>query len=77
MKRGDDPGRKRSKDGRYAVEQLCDGCGKPVTLGEHFTDEDVVGGGDGPGFYLCGRVACKKTRNAKTIEERRAYYKRR
>lgn len=40
----------------------CDGCGKPCT--EHFTDDRVCQGGDGPGFYLCNRAACVRRREA-------------
>jgi len=76
MKRGDDPSRKRERDGRYAIEQPCDACGKPVR-GEHFTDEEVVGGSDAPGFFLCSRVRCSKERSAMTVEQRRAFYQRR
>lgn len=74
MRRGDDPNRRREADGRYAIELRCDCCGKPIH-GEYATDAEVVGGGDGPGFYLCGRKSCGKLQEGKSIEERRALYR--
>lgn len=62
-----------------ALASLCnqgegrDGCGKPVGT-NYFTDDEVCGGGDGPGFYLCAR--CAKSREGMGIEERRAMYER-
>ena len=47
----------RGKKGRFARVTRCDGCGKPVT-GQHFTDDRVCGGTDGPGFFLCDRKRC-------------------
>jgi len=44
--------------GRFASHPKCDGCGKPCT--EHFSDERICGGSDGPGFYLCGRKTCSR-----------------
>lgn len=72
--RGHQPTRDRA--GRYAVEQRCDFCGKPITekTGGHVTDEDVCGVSDGPGFYLCGRTRCESQRDALDIEARRARY---
>jgi hypothetical protein len=67
--------RRRERGGRYAVEQRCDACCKPITTatGGHFTDIEVCGGGDGPGFFLCGRERCCKRRNV-DIDDRRAMY---
>ena len=64
--------RKRERDGRYAREMPCDGCGKPVL--DYGTDDEVCGGGDGPGFYLCHRKRCGAALEGKTTEERRAHY---
>jgi hypothetical protein len=44
------------EQGRFKKHPACDCCGKPCT--EFFTDERVCGGGDGPGFFICGRKAC-------------------
>ncbi len=38
-------------------EHLCDACGDPI-IGEHDTDEQVCGTGDGPGFLLCRDADC-------------------
>lgn len=76
MRRGDDPRRKRDGGGRYAIEQRCDLCGKPIH-GEYGTDAEVCGGGDGPGFFLCGRKACLAAIRSSTVEQRRAMYVRR
>lgn len=62
----------RATDGRYSSKPACDACGKPCT-GEHFTDDEVCGGSDGPGFYLCGRVRCIAKR-PDGLEDRRTYY---
>lgn len=76
MRHGADPNRKREADGRYAVEQLCDLCGKPIH-GRYGTDNEVCDGGDGPGFYLCSRKACWKKIEGKSPEQRRVMYTRR
>ena len=52
--------RLRGRAGRFERHPRCDGCGLPCT--EHYTDDRVCKGGDGPGFYLCNRVACVQTR---------------
>jgi hypothetical protein len=54
--------RRREIDGRYANEQRCD---------------EVCGGGDGPGFYLCARERCVARCATMTVAERAAYYRRR
>lgn len=46
----------RARSGRFAELPRCDACGKPVS--EHFTEDRVCGGSDGPGFYVCGRKRC-------------------
>jgi hypothetical protein len=56
--------RLRRHNGCYTKHPACDCCGKPCT--EHYTDDRVCAGSDGPGFYICGRAACK--RKAERIE---------
>jgi hypothetical protein len=51
---------KRDGAGRYAVQQRCDACSRPIH-GDHMTDTDVCGDGDGPGFFLCTRKRCIET----------------
>lgn len=72
--RGHQP--KRYRAGRYAIEQRCDFCRKPITekTGGHVTDDEVCGASDGPGFYLCGRARCEAERAALDVEARRASY---
>ena len=60
------------RSGKFRKSPACDGCGKPVGT-NYFTDEDVCGGGDGPGFYLCDRVRCCQRRDL-DVEGRRALY---
>jgi len=64
------------EDGREDEHEahLCDACGVPI-VGEHFTDEVVCRGGDGPGFFLCGMEACVANRPG-GIRQRRAFYTR-
>ncbi len=68
----------RELSGRFAKSTLCDCCSK--SLGRlddpenHFTDDEVCGSGDGPGFYLCGRKECGKLYDGKSVEERRALF---
>jgi hypothetical protein len=50
----------------------CDACGEPI-IGEYFTDAQVCGTGDGPGFLLCGDEACV-ARRPKSIRARRQFY---
>lgn len=61
------------RSGRYIASAACDCCGKPVGT-NYFTDAEVCGGGDGPGFYLCERKHCEKLRAGKSVGERRALY---
>ncbi len=72
--RGHEP--RRDRAGRYAVEQRCDHCGKPITerTGGHVTDDEVCGASDGPGFHLCGRTRCEAQRSALDIETRWVRY---
>lgn len=65
--------RKRERDGRYAIEQRCDACTMPIR-GEHFTEDAVCEGSDGPGFFLCGRKRCGAKYENMTTDERRAYF---
>jgi hypothetical protein len=53
-------------------KHLCDACGEPIG-GEHFTDEQACGTGDGPGFFLCGDEDCV-ARRPKGIRARRQFY---
>jgi len=64
----------RDNSGRYRMAHLCDGCGKSSGYPHNFTDYDVCGNGDGPGFLLCARPACGKKYDGKNVEERRAYF---
>lgn len=63
----------RDRAGRYSHKPPCDGCGRPCT-GEHYTDEAVCGGTDGPGFYVCERKSCAAKLEPMTVEERREHY---
>lgn len=63
----------RDTGGRYRSSELCDACGKPVGT-EYLTDDEVCGGGDGPGFFLCSRVRCCNKRDPLTVDQRRALY---
>jgi hypothetical protein len=66
--------RPRECDGRFSDWQRCDGCGKPVKPGEHYTDDEVCGSTDGPGFFLCARKRCAQHRNALDVAARRELY---
>lgn len=59
--------------GRYTASPACDGCGKPVGAA-YYTDEEVCGGGDGPGFFLCDRKRCVESREGISVEDRCALY---
>ena len=63
----------KDRHGRYKATAKCDGCNKPVGT-NYFTDEDVCGGSDGPGFYLCDRKRCIAARCKLSVEEKRARY---
>ncbi len=60
------------RSGRYRKSNPCDACGKPVGTA-YYTDEEVCGNTDGPGFFLCDRARCCKNRDLDT-EGRRALY---
>lgn len=62
------------KSGRYTASPLCDACGKPCGTA-YFTDDEVCGGTDGPGFFLYERRSCIVARSL-PVEERRALYTR-
>ncbi len=66
-------GERAPRTGRYAKSRACDGCGKPCGTA-YFTDDEVCGGSDGPGFYLCERKRCMAARDDKSVDERRALY---
>lgn len=63
----------RGRDGRYVRSVPCDACGKPTNEATRATDDEVCGGSDAPGFYLCDRKRCG-ARIPADAEERRAYY---
>lgn len=66
---------RKGSDGKYTAAVACDCCGKPTNEAERYTDDEVCGGGDGPGFYLCHRKRCiDKRDNLGDAETRRAYY---
>jgi len=48
--------------GRYESTAACDACGRP-TGADYFTDDEVCGNGDGPGFRLCARSLCMARRD--------------
>lgn len=64
---------KRAADGRYAVQVRCDACTQPIH-GEHYTDDEVCQGDDGPGFFLCGRKRCGARYEGLSVKERRALF---
>jgi hypothetical protein len=61
------------KTKRFRASPKCDGCGKPVGTA-FFTDEEVCGGSDGPGFYLCERKRCVAKLEKLDVEQRRAIF---
>ena len=63
----------RAESGRFRSSHRCDACGKSTNEETRFTDEEVCGSSDGPGFYLCARKACKKARDL-PVEVRRVLY---
>lgn len=56
----------------------CDSCGVRIRTRDgalqHYTDAEVCGNGDGPGFLLCGRTACGATYSGLDVEARRALF---
>lgn len=60
------------RNGQYRKSNPCDACGKPVWTA-YYTDEEVCGNTDGPGFFLCDRAKCHKKRDF-PLEVRRALY---
>ncbi len=63
----------RERGGKYRKTPSCDGCGKPVGT-NYYTDEEVCGGTDGPGFYVCDRKRCVKALASLNVEQRRGVY---
>jgi hypothetical protein len=63
----------KDRTGRYEASSLCDGCNKPVGT-NYYSDEDVCGSGDGPGFYRCDRKRCAAKLEGLTVEQREAIY---
>lgn len=65
----------RESSGRYKKSEPCDCCGMPVGT-QYGTDDEVCGGGDGPGFRLCSRVRCgKKTEGLAPWQRAEIYLK--
>lgn len=64
----------RGTDGKYVAAPRCDCCGKPTNEAERYTDDEVCGGTDGPGFFICHRKRCATKRDALTLEQRRELY---
>lgn len=63
----------KDQAGRYKASALCDGCNKPVGT-NYYTDDDVCGGSDGPGFFMCERKRCAAKLEGLTVEQREAIY---
>lgn len=61
------------KAGRYTKADPCDACGRACNEAERYTDDEVCGCSDGPGFYLCHRKRCITARDP-PLEERRTLY---
>lgn len=70
---GSDRTERARKGGQFVKSPACDCCGKP-TGRDYCTDDEVCGGNDSPGFYLCSRVRCVAKREALDVEGRRALY---
>ncbi len=65
----DDSNREReASGGRFRRSPACDFCGKSCAA-EHYSDDRACGGGDGPGFYLCGRAACRSARARLEVDQ--------
>lgn len=63
------------EDDEESETHLCDGCGEAVDYPEnHYTDEEVCGNADGPGFMLCGREGCPSSDSSLSVEQRREVY---
>lgn len=63
----------RDQTGRYKNTHACDGCTLPVGA-DHMTDEEVCGGSDGPGWYICHRRRCAAKLDGLSVEQRREVY---
>lgn len=61
------------RSGKFRKTELCDACGKRVGTA-YFTDTDVCGSTDGPGFFLCDRKRCMAKRDGLDEAARRALY---
>jgi hypothetical protein len=68
----------RTASGKFRQSILCDCCGMPIgdldKPGNHFTDDEVCGSSDGPGFFLCSRRACSIVYRGKSVDERREIF---
>jgi hypothetical protein len=65
--------KRERENGRFAVSEACDCCGKG-TGRDYCTDDEVCGGTDGPGFFLCARARCRAKVEGLGVEERRVLY---
>jgi hypothetical protein len=63
----------KDRRGKYRASPRCDGCNKAVGT-NYFSDEEVCGGSDGPGFYRCERVRCSTKLEKLNPEQREAIY---
>lgn len=66
--------RERAHRAWIASTIRCDGCGGVIADGQHYTDDEVCEGGDGPGFYLCGTPACNEQTAGMSANQRHAFY---
>ncbi len=57
----------------FAKSPACDACGKPTGT-VYYTDTDVCGNTDGPGFFLCDRKRCRSRREGLSVAKRAALY---
>lgn len=64
----------RGTSGRYIKADPCDACGKPCNEATRMTDDEVCGGTDGPGFYLCDRKRCVARYTDLGVEARRQLF---
>lgn len=64
----------KDASGKYTNAIKCDCCGKPTNEAERYSDDEVCGSSDGPGFYLCHRKRCATKRDAMTLAERTGHY---
>lgn len=68
-----DSDRRRDSKGRYAEEHKCHACGKPAPMYDYCTDDELLGGSDGPGFIICRRKRCE-AKIPEDLAERALHY---